>query len=174
MERDGGGDGRDGDGPRGGGPAGPGPAPRYLDDLAVGDVVTAGSYEVTRDEIIAFATKWDPLPFHVDEERARRSPHGSLVASGSHVMAIRTWLLHRIEPIAIIAALGWDAVRFLDPVRPGDRLSLEVEFLEVRPSRSKPDRGVVRSRIAVKNQDGHAVLEHEDVILVARKPAPAG
>ncbi len=145
----------------------------YYEEIEVGTTVNVGEYEITKDEVVEFASKWDPQPFHVDEKAAEASIYGGLIASGSHVMAIRTWLLHRLPDFpAILAGLGWDEVRFLNPARVGDQLSLTIEFLDKRESQTRPDRGIVHSRITVINQEGTPVLVHKDAILVAKREKP--
>jgi acyl dehydratase len=155
----------------------------YFEDFEVGTKIAVGEYLVTKQEMVEFAKKWDPQPYHVDEKAGEASAYGGLTASGSHIMAIRTWLLHhgkdsskspqQEEQAAIIGALGWDEVRFQNPVRPGDRLFLTREVLEKRESRSKPDRGVVQQLMTVSNQNGEPVLIHKDSILVAKRPDTA-
>jgi acyl dehydratase len=141
----------------------------FFDDFDVGQTTTVGHYLITEDEIIEFASKWDPEPFHVDAEAASASVFGGLTACGTHIIAIRNWLIHRLPNKAhVLAGLGIDELRFSAPVRPGDQLSLTNECVETRPSSSKPDRGIVRSRLTVTNQDGVAVLTTLEAILVAR------
>jgi acyl dehydratase len=148
---------------------------QYFEDFEVGRKVEAGEYAVTPDEVIQYATKWDPQPFHIDENAAKASVYGGLTACGSHIMAIRTLLLHKsheTRTAAIMGTLGWDELRFPNPVRPGDRLSLTRECIEKRESRSRPDRGIVLQLIVVANQTGDPVLVHKDTILVAKRPDP--
>ncbi len=145
---------------------------KYFEDFRVGDRSAFGAHPVSRDEIVELAARWDPQPFHVDEKAAAASTFGGLTASGAHLVAITVSLIvTRDEKVAVIAALGWDEVRFLAPVRPGDVLSLAHECLEARASRSKPDRGVVRNRVTAVNDRGEPVLSYVDTILVARRPA---
>lgn len=145
---------------------------KYFEDFRVGDKFTFGAYRVTREEIVAFATKWDPQPFHLDDAAAAASGFGALTASGAHVVAITVSLIVAREVrVAVLAALGWDEVRFLAPVRPGDVLALSHECLETRESRSKPDRGIVKNRLVALNDRGEPVLSYVDTILVARRPA---
>ncbi len=135
---------------------------RYLEDFAPGQSYAGGALAVSRDDIVSFARLYDPLPIHLE---------GDVIASGSHIMALRTRLLHDVmghNPM-ILAALGWDAVQFLKPVVAGDVLSIRVEIETVRPSRSRPDRGVVESRISLLNQRDELVFSHRDTILVRRR-----
>ncbi len=128
-----------------------------------------GPYEVDADEIVEFARRWDPRPFHVDAEAARRSHFGGLVASGIHVLGIRSVLVHRRPELALVAGLGNEGMDLTAPVRPGDRLWLESEVLDARVSRSKPDRGVLRVRDRLRNQRDEIALEILAKILVYRR-----
>ena len=143
----------------------------YFDDVAVGGVMTAGPYHVTRDEMVAYARKWDPFPFHVDEAAGRASMHGGLIASGEYTMAVKQSLMHRLgSNDALICSMGYDELRYLAPVRPDDRLTLSMECTEKRESSSKPDRGIVIYKVILTNQDDVAVLTYFDIVLLARRP----
>ena len=144
----------------------------YFEDVAVGQTMSAGPYHVTRDEMVAYAEKWDPFPFHVDEAAGRQSIHGGLIASGEYTMAVKQALIHRLGAnLALIASVGYDELRYLGPVRPDDRLTLSMECTDKRPSRSKPDRGIVKYRVTLTNQDDQPVLSYIDIILLAKRPA---
>jgi len=142
----------------------------FYEDIVVGTSERVGSYRVEADDIVSYARRWDPLPVHTDPAAARQTTFGGLTASGSHTLAIRTLLLHRV-PIqeSVIAAGGWDEVRFHKPVRPGDELWLEVTWIAKRRSASKPDRGIVTASMKLTNQDGDVVLSHQDVIIMRLK-----
>ena len=143
----------------------------YFEEMEVGAVSTAGPYLVTRDEIIAFATQYDPVPRHIDEEAAARSMFGGLAASGAHTFAMLILLTGRLHPRQqTLAGLGWDELRLPNPVRPGDALDLEVTIVEKRESKSKPDRGIVRRRVLLRNQKRETVLECFASVLIARRP----
>jgi len=142
----------------------------YYEDIEIGKKHNFGEYEVTKDEVIEFASKWDPQPFHIDEKAAETSIYGGLIASGIHIMAIRTLLLNnRPDRFVILGVMGMDEVRFLHPARVGDRLSVTQEFMEKRESKSKPDRGIVHTRITVTNQNGTPILRHTNVFLIAKR-----
>ena len=143
------------------------PTDVFYDDIEVGTSVRVGSYRIDADDIVSYARRWDPLPVHIDEAAAKQTMFGGLTASGSHTLAIRTLLLHRV-PIqdGVIAAGGWDDVRFHKPVRPGDELWLEDTWIAKRQSASKPDRGIVTAMMKLLNQDGDVVLSHRDVIIM--------
>ncbi len=143
----------------------------YFEDLPVGRTLEVGGYAVEKDEIVAFARKWDPYPFHVDEAAAKDSVFGGLTASSCHIVAICTALFHRlIDAPAILAMLGKDALVFPAPARPGDILTYRAECIEARESRSQADRGIVRFKDGLRNQAGDEVLRQEVTLLVARTP----
>ena len=142
----------------------------YFEDLEAGYRTEVGEYQVTAEEIVEFASRWDPYPFHTDEDAAKQSIFGGLTASSCHLFAITTLLFHRDpNPIAVLAMLGKDEIRFPNPARPGDRLSYTTECIEARASRSKPDRGVVTLRDALNNQDGEPILTQCVSLMVARR-----
>ncbi|MBI2962411.1 MAG: MaoC family dehydratase, partial [Deltaproteobacteria bacterium] len=115
----------------------------YLEDFRVGEIIELGSRAVGRDEIIEFGRRYDPQPFHVDEQAARESIYGGLIASGWHTasMFMRLMVDGMIAGSRSMGSPGVDEIRWLKPVRPGDTLRGRVVILEVVPSRSKPDRG---------------------------------
>ena len=150
----------------------------YFEDLSVGQRFRSGTYAVDADQIKAFARAWDPQPFHLDEKAAARSVFGGLVASGWHTVAITMRLLvtGELRPANGILGLGVEDLRWLKPVRPGDTLRVESEIVEVRPSMSRPDHGVVKIRHTTTNQDDVPVQVLTSIHLVARRPetgAPA-
>jgi acyl dehydratase len=143
----------------------------YFEDIEVGDSQKAGPYSVSKDEIIQFAEKYDPRPFHIDEAAAARSVFAGLSASAALTFAIFYSLTNKLHPpIRAIAALGYDELRLPNPVRPDDELDLDVRVLEKRESKSKSDRGIFRFRIFLRNQRRETVLECISNILVARRP----
>lgn len=145
--------------------------PLCFEDIPVGLVSTASDpYEVTRDEIVEMGLRFDPQPFHVDEAAGEASDFGGLVASGVHTISVSTMLTHREVPrTAARVGLGIDEVRLLRPVRPGDRLRQTTEIVERRPSGSRPDRGIVRGRRTLVNQNGDTVFTCIVTWMVARK-----
>jgi len=144
----------------------------WLEDVVLGATHTVGDYEVTREEIVEFAARWDPQPFHLDEEAASESIFGGLTACFVHVFSILSRLTTLQERrLAILAGLGFEESRMLLPVRPGDRLHLEIEHLSKRESRSKPDRGIVESRFTVVNQRDETAMMTRGLAMVARRPA---
>lgn len=143
----------------------------FFEDFNPGDVTDTGSVTVTREEIVAFARQFDPQPFHVDEEAARRSPFGGLIASGWHTASLCMRLVVDLlgPDSGSLGSPGVDELRWLKPVRPGDELSARVEVLEARPSRSKPDRGLVKLRYTLRNQSGEEVMTMIALGLVLRR-----
>jgi acyl dehydratase len=141
----------------------------YFEDVEVGATSKAGPYLVSKDEIIQFAKKYDPLPRHIDEEAAARSIFGGLTASSAHTFAIFISLTPKLQPrLHILAGMGWDELKLPNAVRPGDELDLETNVLEKRESRSKSDRGIVRNQVRLRNQRREIVLQCISNILVAR------
>ena len=141
----------------------------FYEDMLPGQKVFGASIVVDRSEMLAFANIWDPLPLHVDEE-AGHAAFGGLTAPGIYILALKQRLIHQLpEQHAVIASFGYDEVRFQEPVRPGDTLTLVLEWLNRRPSKSKDDRGIVTVRFSLINQSGTTVMSHLDTILVRRR-----
>jgi acyl dehydratase len=141
----------------------------HFDDIQIGEGTSAGPYALTKEEIIAFATQYDPRSFHIDEAAAKASVFGGLTASSAHTFAIAQALAFRWQPpLAILAALGIDEMRLPAPARPGDELSLTSTLIEKSES-SKPDRGVAKFQTVVQNQRGETVLAYKITVLLARR-----
>ena len=149
---------------------------RYFEDFVPGSVHEFGPAVVDEAEIIEFARRYDPQRIHTDPEWARTGPFGGLIASGWHTAAIAMRLLvdQYLPATASLASPGIDELRWLRPVRPGDELRVRVTVMEARPSRSKPDRGLLRSRIEVLEADGSAVMTMIGLNLIIRRPDAAG
>jgi acyl dehydratase len=147
----------------------------YLEDFTVGDRAAYGRYEVTRDELIAFAERYDPQPFHLSDAGAAQTHFGRLAASGWQTcamsMAMNVQALADAGDGGSLGAVGIDELRWLLPVHPGDILRCESEVLEVRPSASRPDMGSVRSRLTVFNQKDEPVLRYVPIVLYRRRAA---
>src|SRR3954453_3111765 len=117
----------------------------YFEELQIEIRSAPGPYSLSKEEIIRFAKQYDPIPRHIDEELAAQSVFGGLTASGSHTFAIYILLSGQLQPhFQVLMGLGWDELKLTNPVRPGDALDLEMTVLELRPSKSKPDWGIVR------------------------------
>ena len=144
---------------------------RYFEDYVVGDVHEFGSIAVTSDEIVEFATRYDPQPFHVDRDAARHTQFGGLIASGWQTAGwmMRLVVEHYLSRVASLASPGVDELRWTQPVRPGDTLSVRATVVETRPSASKPDRGLVRTLFEVLNQRGEVVMSAKAMNLLKRR-----
>jgi acyl dehydratase len=144
----------------------------YLEDLSVGQRFESARYLMTGDEIKRFASAYDPQPFHLDETAAKDSLFGALAASGWHTGAVTMRLLvDGGAPIAggVIGAGG--EITWPRPTRPGDELQVFSEVMEIKPSRSKPDRGIVTVRSETRNQKGEVVQVLTSKLVVPRRPA---
>ena len=133
---------------------------RHFEDYVAGSTYEFGEIEVGEAEIIEFAKRYDPQDFHTDPAAAAKGPFGGLIASGwlSASLMMRLFADHYLSKNASLASPGVDELRWLKPVRPGDRLRIRISVVEARQSRSKPDRGMVRSAIEMINQDGQVVM----------------
>ncbi len=148
---------------------------RYFEDFVVGEIQKpSGRVRVTKEDIIAFAKQFDPQYFHLDEEAARHSIFGRLVASGWHTAAMTMRLVAGSEYRAAngTIGLGFDDMRWPIPVLPGDELRIESEVLEMRPSKSRPDRGLIKIRTRTLNQNGEVVQELIANAMVPRRGTP--
>jgi acyl dehydratase len=143
----------------------------YLDDLHVGDRFGSGTVEVTSESIVAFAREFDPQEFHLDKAAAEQSIFKGLAASGWHTaaMSMRLFVTGELKLAGGSVGLGVDELRWPQPVRPGDILRLETEILDVRPSKSKPDRGIIRIRNVTMNQRGEIVQTFMASVMVRRR-----
>lgn len=132
----------------------------FPDDFETGQVYQPGSRSLSEEEIIAFAKCYDPQPFHIDPKAAAGTIYGGVIASGWHTACIfmRLFFDGLLERCAAMGSPGLDELRWRKPVRPGDVLDARVEVMETRPSRSKPDRGLVRLRCAVAGKSGDEIL----------------
>ena len=141
----------------------------FFEDLEAGKVWASGAYALSGREIVEFAQRWDPAPFHVDAERARHSVFGGLTACTAHIFAIQCRLSYEFdERIELLAGLASEGFELLHPVRPGDRVRLEQRILSKRASSTKPDRGIVRVEMKLLNQNDVPVFRAVGKMLVAR------
>ena len=133
---------------------------RYFEDYVDGAVHDFGSIAVKKSEVVDFAKRFDPQPFHMNPELAKHSIYGGLIASGWHSASLmmRLFVEHYLSHVASLGSPGVDELRWLKPVRPGDVLSLRVTVSETSRSRSKPDRGIVHSYVETLNQNGEIVM----------------
>jgi acyl dehydratase len=149
---------------------------RYLEDFAVGQTFGSARRTIDARQIKAFAADFDPQPFHLDEEAARHTIFRGLAASGWHTAALTMKLLveSELRPAGGIVGAGFDDLQWPRPVRPGDELRVESEVLEVRPSRSRPDTGMIKVRTTTLNQAGEAVQIAIGNLVVPRRTIAAG
>ena len=145
---------------------------RYWEDFEIGEVVELGPVTVTEEEIVEFGRRFDPQPFHVDPAAARDSPFGGLIASGWHTAAIYMGMFVRgvLEGTASLGSPGVEELRWLAPVRPGDRLRGRTTITDVQPSSTTPGRGTIFGEHEVLNQDGVVVMRFRSRGFIARRP----
>jgi len=146
----------------------------FFEDLEVGAETYYGSYEVTRDEVIEFARKYDPQPFHLSDEAAARTYFGRLAASGWHTCAMTMAVIVRNfekQQTAGLGSPGVDELRWMKPVYPGDTLHVRGTIIDKTPSRSKPDIGTFRTQTVVSNQDDVPVMKLTSIVIIQRRPA---
>jgi acyl dehydratase len=146
---------------------------RYWEDIKEGEVVELGSRTMEKDRMVAFAREFDPQPFHTDEKAAEASIWGGLIASGwlTGSVLMRIFYDGFLKDTASLGSPGIDELRWLKPVRPGDTLTVRLTVLETAASRSKSDRGIVRSLMEVVNQHGEIVMTTKGVNFFKRRPA---
>jgi acyl dehydratase len=145
---------------------------RYWEDIKEGEVVELGSRTLDKERMVAFAREFDPQPFHTDEKAAEASIWGGLIASGwlTGSVLMRIFYDGYLKDTASLGSPGIDELRWPKPVRPGDTLTVRLTVLETAASRSKPDRGIVRSLMEVVNQHGEIVMTTKGVNFFRRRP----
>ena len=144
---------------------------RYIEDYVVGQTFGSGRLRVQAEQIKAFAAEFDPQPFHLDEKAAGDTIFRGLAASGWHTAAITMRLMveSELKPAGGIVGAGFDEFRWPRPVRPGDELRVESEVLEVRPSKSRPEQGMLKVRSTTLNQNGEPVQVLVANLIVPRR-----
>jgi acyl dehydratase len=147
--------------------------PLYFEDFPAGDVRESAPRTVTREEMLTFARAYDPQPFHLDEAAAQRSIYGGLIGSGWLTVAVMMRLLWDtlLQDAVSLGSPGADEIRWLKPVRPGDTLRARFTVVEGVPSRSRPDRGVLRTFTEMLNQRDEVVMTVRGLGMFARRPA---
>ncbi|MEE3328949.1 MAG: MaoC/PaaZ C-terminal domain-containing protein [Myxococcota bacterium] len=141
-----------------------------FEDIPIGWRQDMGRWALTKESVIEFAREWDPQPFHIDEEAAKKSIYGSLTASSLHLFAICTRLFFdHASDIAVLAMLGKDAVRFPNPARAGSELHYTTECTFARASETKTDRGIITLSDTLSDESGAVVLSQEVSLLLARR-----
>jgi len=148
-------------------------ADRYFDDFEIGERMVTAGITLTESLIIDFAMRYDPQPFHIDVEAAKASNYGGLIASGFQTLALgfRMVLETGIFRACGMGSPGFDELRWLKPVRPGDTLHSELEVIDKKPSASKPDRGMLRMRYRIRNQRDEDVITFTSMQLTRRRPS---
>ena len=146
---------------------------QWFEDFEVGQRFVSQGVTFTEASIIDFATRYDPQRFHIDREAAARTPFGGIVASGFQTLALSFRMFFQLGVIreSGIGAPGIEDLKWLAPVRPGDTVHTEIEVIELRPSRSKTDRGIVRQRYTARNQRGETVMTLIVPQIVSRRPS---
>jgi acyl dehydratase len=148
----------------------------YLEDMQPGMSWTSPPVPITQDAIIAFARAYDPQPFHTDPASPETAPFGGLIASGWQVTALTMRQMVEMRPFGLspMLGLGVDELRWLRPVRPGDELVVRLEIVDVRPSQSRPGKGVIRAVTTVVNQQGETVMRFVSNLQLTARPAGGG
>jgi acyl dehydratase len=148
---------------------------RYFEDTVIGEVnVSQVEYVVTTEELKEMAARWDPQPFHLDENAPETREYGGLITCSAHTFAIFTYLSTRSAvKTAAIAGLGFDEMRMIRPLRPGDRIRSVSTCVDKRESRSKPDRGITTSRVVLRNQRGEDVFSIKATAMILKRNASA-
>ena len=144
----------------------------YLEDYWIDKIIpSVEPYRVTEEEIIEVGHRWDPRPYHTDPAAAAGSLFGGVVACSAHLFCIVSWLAHHVEDhTAAVTGLGWNNIKMHAPVRPGDEISLKALCIEARPSKTRPDCGVVTCRDELLNQRGELVFQADISFLMERRP----
>jgi len=143
----------------------------YFEDIKLNDKGVIGTYLVDKDEIIEFSKKWDPQPWHTDEEAAKTFPSGGIIAPAVYTIGIINRLATQQDSMIVaLTGFGWDEVRFPYPVYPGDTITITGECVERRESESRPDAGIVTSLLEVRNQSDVLCLTFKSTFLVAKRP----
>lgn len=148
---------------------------RWFEDYVPGSIYEYGYATATEEEIMAFARLYDPQPIHIDRVAAESGPFGGIIASGAQTIALTMglYVTHYISHSASLASPGLDEIRWPVPFRPNDQLRVRIEVLESRPSGSKPDRGIIKSRAATINQDDVEVMSFVAINFMRRRPDAA-
>lgn len=149
-------------------------APRqdyYLDELKIGDRFESGGYTFTESSIVDYAFAYDPQPFHIDADAARKSNYGALIASGFHTLSVAFRLMYQTGFVkgASMGGPGMDELRWLKPVFAGDTIRSVGEVKDIVPSKSKPDRGILKFHLTALNQRDEPVMTTTFIILLKRK-----
>jgi len=143
----------------------------YFEDIELHKKEILAEFVVDREEMVEFSRKWDPQPFHIDEEAAQKSPYGGLIAPIGYVMGmINRILTEKDQKVAGMGGLGKDKMRYGKAIRPGDNISVTIEYLHKRESQSMPDIGIVQCAAEAKNQNDETVLTFEATFMAVMRP----
>lgn len=144
----------------------------YFEDITVGDKTVFGEKKVTLEEILKFARKYDPQPFHIDEKAAGESLYGGLIASGWHTggMLMRMMVDNMVNQRSGLGSPGFDDLRWILPVRPGDVIRFESTVIEARESSSRPDMGIIRAQVFLFNQNDEKALSVKTISMMKTRP----
>ncbi len=143
----------------------------YFEDIELNDKGVIGTYLVDKEEVIEFSRKWDPQPWHIDEEAAGSFPSGGIIAPAIYTIGIINRLATQQDStIVALTGFGWDEVRFPYPIYPGDTITITGECIEMRESESRPDAGIVTSQLEVRNQSDVLCLSFKSTFMVAKRP----
>ena len=146
--------------------------PIFFDDWEVGECIEIGCTRITRREAVEFARRWEPQPYHLDDAAARDSIYGGLTLCSLMLFAVCTRLFFDFErPVAVLGMLGKDELRLPHPARPDEDLSYTTECIAKRPSKSRPDRGILTLRDTLANAAGETVLTQKVTLMVSRRPS---
>jgi acyl dehydratase len=145
---------------------------QYFEEIEVNSIWRSRPFLLQEKDIIEFAKEWNPEPYHTDPEVGRKSPIGSIFAAGVHLISLSVKLANERKPLPkIVAALGWDEVRFINPGLPGDQLVLETETVAKRVSKSQPQFGIIKYAVRLLNQDNQPTLTYFASVMVKTRSA---
>ncbi len=149
---------------------------KYFEDFPVGESLDCGNWTFEKEAMVQFARQFDPQPFHVDEEKARHSIFGGLIASGWYTCSVGMRLIVDavVNETASMGSPGVDSLRWMKPVRPGDTLRLLATVIEAEPSKSRPDRGRLTFIYEFAGDDGEPVMTMRAIAIIGRRPGAAG
>jgi acyl dehydratase len=141
----------------------------YFNDISVGDSYIADTYEIPFDELLEFNRLWDRLPIHLDETAALQAGHKAIIGSGQYTLCIKQYFINQMPwREAVIGSIGFDTLRFLNPVHGGDVISVQVECIEKRESKSKSDRGICKFDVIMSNQNDELILTYTDIVMIKK------
>lgn len=142
----------------------------FFDQIQIDDQYNAKPYQIPHQELLEFNQKWDRLPIHLNEKAAREAGHTAIIGSGQYTLCIKQYFINQMPwREAVIGAIGFDELRFRNPVHGGDTISVAVRCIDKKASRSKPDRGVCKFDVVMSNQHGEPVLTYTDIVMMKKR-----